>query len=315
MKKLIALAAIASLAIPVQAGKKCNGTKTVHQPAHRYITTAANPGKPDIVDTAVKAGSFNTLVAAVKAAGLVETLKGDGPFTVFAPTDEAFAKLPKGTVESLLKPENKKQLQAILTYHVIAGKVKAADVVKLSSAKTVQGELVDVVVNDDGVKVDQANVIKTDIEASNGVIHVIDSVLLPADKNIVEIAASNDSFSTLVAAVKAAGLVDTLQGDGPFTVFAPTNDAFAKLPEGTVENLLKPENREKLVSILTYHVVPGKVTASDVVTLSSAKTVNGKTVKVNASGKGVQINNANVVKTDIEATNGVIHVIDTVILP
>lgn len=315
MKKFIALAAIASLAIPVQAGKKCNGTKTVHQPTHRYITTASHPGEPDLVDTAAKAGSFKTLVAAVKAAGLVETLKGDGPFTVFAPTDEAFAKLPKGTVESLLKPENKKQLQAILTYHVVAGKVKAADVVKLSSAKTVQGELVDVVVSDNGVKVDQANVIKTDIEASNGVIHVIDSVLLPADKNIVEIAASNDNFSTLVAAVKAAGLVDTLQGDGPFTVFAPTNDAFAKLPEGTVDNLLKPENREKLVSILTYHVVPGKVTASDVVTLSSAKTVNGKTVKVNASDKGVQINNANVVKTDIEATNGVIHVIDTVILP
>lgn len=133
----------------------------------------------DIVDTAVSAGSFNTLAAALEAAGLVETLKGDGPFTVFAPTDEAFAALPEGTVESLLKPENKDQLVAILTYHVLAGKVKAADVVKLDSAATVNGESVTIAATDAGVKVDNANVIKTDIAASNGVIHVIDAVILP----------------------------------------------------------------------------------------------------------------------------------------
>ena len=133
----------------------------------------------DIVDTAVSAGSFNTLAAALEAAGLVDTLKGDGPFTVFAPTDEAFAALPEGTVESLLKPENKDQLVAILTYHVLAGKVKAADVVKLDSAATVNGESVTIAATDAGVKVDNANVIKTDIAASNGVIHVIDAVILP----------------------------------------------------------------------------------------------------------------------------------------
>lgn len=133
----------------------------------------------DIVDTAAGAGQFNTLVAAVKAAGLVETLKGSGPFTVFAPTDEAFAKLPAGTVESLLKPENKDKLVAILTYHVVAGKVMAADVVKLSNAKTVQGQSVKIRANSSGVMVDGAKVIKTDIETSNGVIHVIDSVIMP----------------------------------------------------------------------------------------------------------------------------------------
>ncbi len=132
----------------------------------------------DIVDTAVGAGSFNTLVAAVKAADLVETLKGKGPFTVFAPTDEAFAKLPKGTVEDLLKPENKKKLQAILTYHVVAGKVTAADVVKLKEAKTVQGSTVKIDTTS-GVKVNAANVVKTDIMCTNGVIHVIDAVILP----------------------------------------------------------------------------------------------------------------------------------------
>lgn len=132
----------------------------------------------DIVDTAV-AAKFTTLVAAVKAAGLVETLKGKGPFTVFAPTDEAFAKLPKETLESLLKPENKEKLAAILTYHVVAGKVTAADVVKLTEAKTVNGKSVKIKVADGVVTVDGAKVTKTDVSCSNGVIHIIDTVILP----------------------------------------------------------------------------------------------------------------------------------------
>jgi len=133
----------------------------------------------DIVDTAVGAGKFNTLAAALTAAGLVDTLKGDGPFTVFAPTDAAFAKLPEGTVENLLKPENRDQLVSILTYHVVPGKVYAADVVKLTSATTVNGSDVSIKVSDNGVSIDNANVIMTDIKASNGVIHVIDTVILP----------------------------------------------------------------------------------------------------------------------------------------
>lgn len=142
---------------------------------------AAQAHSHDIVDTAAEAGTFNTLIAAVQAAGLGEVLKGDGPFTVFAPTDEAFAKLPAGTLESLLKPENKEQLKAILTYHVVAGKVTAADVVKLASARTVQGQSVAIAVDGANVAVDNANVVKADIEASNGVIHVIDAVILPKE--------------------------------------------------------------------------------------------------------------------------------------
>jgi len=142
-------------------------------------TLPARAQQRDIVDTAVGAGSFKTLAAALEAADLIDTLKGSGPFTVFAPTDEAFAKLPAGTVEDLLKPENKSKLQAILTYHVVAGKVMAADVVKLNSAKTVQGSNVRISTMGGKVTVDNANVVKTDIGASNGVIHVIDAVILP----------------------------------------------------------------------------------------------------------------------------------------
>ena len=275
----------------------------------------ANANKAqNIVEIAAGNDDFSTLVAAVKAAGLAETLSGDGPFTVFAPTNDAFAKLPKGTVESLLKPENKEKLTSILTYHVVGAKVMAADV-KPGFAPTVNGDKLKLSASKSGVKVDSANVVKTDIVGSNGVIHVIDEVIMPgANQNIIGIAAGNDDFSTLVAAVKAAGLVDTLSGDGPFTVFAPTNDAFAKLPKGTVESLLKPENKEQLTAILTYHVVPGNVMAADVKP-GSVATVNGQKVKVATSGGGVTVDGAKVVKTDIVGTNGVIHVIDSVILP
>jgi uncharacterized surface protein with fasciclin (FAS1) repeats len=142
------------------------------------LALASSASAADIVDTAA-AGHFNTLVAAVKAAGLVDTLKGPGPFTVFAPTDQAFAKLPPGTLESLLKPENKEKLQKILTYHVVAGKVMAKDVVKLQSAKTVEGGTLTIKAEGGRVMVNNAHVVKTDILASNGVIHVIDTVLLP----------------------------------------------------------------------------------------------------------------------------------------
>ncbi|MGI9473521.1 MAG: fasciclin domain-containing protein [Rubripirellula sp.] len=135
------------------------------------------------------------------------------------------------------------------------------------------------------------------------------------DKSIVEVAVEADNFKTLVAAVKAAGLVETLGGKGPFTVFAPTDEAFAKLPKGTVAELVKPENKEKLISILTYHVVPGKVMAKDVVKLTGAKTVQGSEAKIQVKDGNVMVDKAKVVKTDIPCLNGVIHVIDTVILP
>jgi uncharacterized surface protein with fasciclin (FAS1) repeats len=172
--RIIALTAVlfsAAAGYTLQAGEKSE-TKA------KAKSEAKAEAKSDIVAVASSAGTFNTLVAAVKAAGLVETLQGPGPFTVFAPTDDAFAKLPAGTVESLLKPENKDKLTAILTYHVLPGKVKAADV-KTMKAKTVNGKELSLQVKDGAVTADQAKVVKTDIGASNGVIHVVDSVIIP----------------------------------------------------------------------------------------------------------------------------------------
>ncbi len=277
----------------------------------------------DIVDTAVADGRFTTLVAAVQAAELVDTLKGEGPFTVFAPTDDAFAALPEGTLESLLLPENKQTLTDILLYHVVAGKVMAADVVGLDSATTALGADVNIKVDMGNVYINDAQVIITDIETSNGIIHVIDTVILPpteeaveAPGNIVEIAVADERFSTLVAAVVAADLAETLSGEGPFTVFAPTNDAFAALPAGTLDSLLLPENKQALTNILLYHVVSGNVLAADVVGLDSATTALGQDFTISIRDGKVFLNDTiEVIITDIEAANGVIHVIDAVLLP
>jgi uncharacterized surface protein with fasciclin (FAS1) repeats len=302
----------------------------VPEPTAMPEPTAVPTEEPEmpktIVDIAVEDGRFTTLVAAVQAAGLVDTLSSEGPFTVFAPTDEAFAALPEGTVEALLA--DIPALTDILLYHVVAGKVMAADVVGLDG-QSVETALAGKFIN---IKVDMGNVylnetvkvIITDIEASNGVIHVIDAVLLPPTDDammekmdIVDTAVADGRFTTLVAAVQAAGLVDTLKSEGPFTVFAPTDDAFATLPAGTVEGLLA--DIPALTDILLYHVVPGKVMAADVVGLDgqSAETaLDGKSISIKVDGDKVILNdNVNVIITDIETSNGVIHVIDAVLLP
>jgi transforming growth factor-beta-induced protein len=282
----------------------------------------------NIVETAIAAGSFETLVAAVSAAGLADALSGEGPFTVFAPTDEAFAALPDGLVESLLEdPEG--DLTQILLYHVLSGQVMAADVTDGLEAETLQGSTVAFSISDGVVMINGATIIATDIEASNGVIHVIDAVILPpadevdmdaeeadveAELNIVETAIAAGNFETLVAAVSAAGLADALSGEGPFTVFAPTDEAFAALPEGTVEALLEDPEGD-LTQILLYHVLSGQVMAADVTDGLEAETLQGSTVSFTISDGVVMINGATIIVTDIEASNGVIHVIDAVILP
>ena len=287
-----------------------------------------------IVDVAASTEGFATLVAAVQAAGLVETLSSDGPFTVFAPTDDAFAAALEAlglTAEELLADTD--TLTAVLTYHVVAGEVPSSTVVTLDgeSVETVNGAAVTIGVDGDAVTVNEANVVAVDVEASNGVIHVIDSVLLPpADEaaeeeateeaagTIVDVAASTEGFTTLVAAVQAAGLVETLSGEGPFTVFAPTDDAFAAALEAlglTAEDILA--DTDLLTSVLTYHVVAGEVPSSAVVELDGqdVETVNGATVTIGVDGDAVTVNEANVIAVDVEASNGVIHVIDSVLLP
>jgi|YNPMSStandDraft_1061717.scaffolds.fasta_scaffold10978_1 transforming growth factor-beta-induced protein len=277
---------------------------------HVIDTVLLPPQKATIVDIAKEDGRFTTLLSAVEAAGLVDTLNSEGPFTVFAPTDEAFAKLPAGTIEALL--QDIPQLSSILLYHVVPGKLMAADVTAADYLNTAQGESVRIKVEDGKAYINEAQIILTDIEAANGVIHVIDTVILPG-KTIADVAVNDGRFSTLVTALQAANLVETLQGEGPFTVFAPTDDAFAKLPAGTIESLLK--DIPTLKNILLYHVVSGAVKSDQVVTLTSADTVAGKPVTVKVEDGKVFINNAQVVIVDIVAKNGIIHVIDTVLLP
>ncbi|MCB8924784.1 MAG: fasciclin domain-containing protein [Ardenticatenaceae bacterium] len=343
MKNLKTLIVLLILSLVLVA---CGGSEEVTEPTAEPTTEAApteeamaeeptaEPMEEEsmeemnsIVDIAVADGRFTTLVTAVEAAGLAETLSGEGSFTVFAPTDDAFAALPEGTLDSLLAdPEG--ALTDVLLYHVVDGAVMAETVVTLESATTLQGEDVAITVADGNVFLNETTqVIITDIEASNGVIHVIDTVLLPPSMSaeeemmedapsIAEIAVEDGRFTTLVAALDAAGLVETLSGEGEFTVFAPTDDAFAALPEGTVEGLLEdPEGA--LTDILLYHVVDGAVPAETVVTLESATTLNGAdvTITVTEDGEVFLNDTVQVIITDIQASNGIIHVIDGVLLP
>merc|ERR1711988_106347 len=251
--------------------------------------------------------------------------------TVFAPTNEGFAALPAGTLDSLLKPENKAQLADILTFHVLPEQVLSTDLKAYQRVATVEGKHLDVIKSSKGVHVgaDINNLKKVtgaDNLASNGVAHIIDGVMLPpthlgAEKpNIVELAQSVDDLSTLVTAVVAADLADTLSSPGPFTVFAPTNEAFASLPEGTLDSLLKPENKDQLVDILTYHVLPAQVLSTDLKFFQRVATVEGKHLDVIKGKRGVFVG-ANVkslkqvTAADNLASNGVAHIIDGVMLP
>ena len=275
------------------------------------------------MDTAIENGNFKILVKALQAADLVATLKSPGPFTVFAPTDAAFGKLPPGTIDDLLKPENKPLLIKILTYHVVAGNLTAAAIIALNppvNVTTVEGQDFLVTQSGDSLKVNDATVIIPNVFATNGIIHAIDTVLLPPSelKDIVDTAVANGNFKTLVIALQAAGLVPVLKSRGPFTVFAPTDAAFAKLPPGTVDDLLKPENRRLLIRILLYHVVPGNLTAAAIIALNppvKVRTLEGETFLVTQVGDNLKVNDATVIIPNVFATNGIIHVLDTVLMP
>ena len=269
----------------------------------------------DIVETAMGASQFSTLAGLIGTANLVDTLKGDGPFTVFAPTNAAFEALPAETL--MMLQNDTAALAAVLTYHVVAGSVPASDVVNLTSATTVQGEDVMITVDNGTVMINDATVTTTDIMASNGIIHEIDTVLIPpsmALPTIVEIASADENFSTLVTALQTANLVETLNGPGPFTVFAPTNAAFDAIAAADLQALLA--DIPALTQVLTYHVVAGRVPAADVVNLTSATTVSGIDIRISVDNGNVIINDSVMVTmTDIMASNGIIHVIDAVLLP
>eukprot|EP01050_Picozoa_sp_SAG11_P007984 SAG11_NODE_683_length_7747_cov_3.047463_1_plen_316_part_00 len=284
------------------------------------VVTAAHIPTPTraqtIIDLAVATPSLSTLVAAVTAGDLVETLSGPGPFTVFAPSNEAFARLPPAELARLLAPENQAELVNLLTYHVASGDVRAGDLSNGQQVETLQGQDVGVTILGSRVLIGDGEVTTADVLATNGVVHIIDEVLLPRpDATIVDLAVATPSLSTLVIAVTAAGLVETLSGPGPFTVFAPSNEAFARLPSGTIEFLLDPENIDELIRVLTYHVVSGDVRANDLCNGQQVETLQGGTVNVTILGSRVFIGDGQVTAADVVASNGVVHIIDEVLLP
>jgi len=266
-----------------------------------------------IVETAQAAGSFSTLLAALDAAGLTSALEAEGPFTVFAPTDEAFAAIDSEVLNDLLA--DSELLTAVLTYHVVPGLFTAEDVAGLTDAVTLNGKSVALSFDGSTVKVDGATVTATDIEASNGIIHVIDQVILPEPiADIIQVASGAGIFNTLLAAVDAAGLTETLKGDGPFTVFAPTDEAFAAIDPDALNALLA--DPPALAAVLTYHVVPGDYPATQVLASNTLPTVNGAEASISLDGEGnPRIDDALITATDIRARNGVVHIIDRVIFP
>ncbi|WFE74943.1 fasciclin domain-containing protein [Roseinatronobacter sp. S2] len=326
----------------------------------------------NIVENAVNSADHTTLVAAVQAAGLVDTLQTEGPFTVFAPVNAAFDALPDGTVETLLMPENIDALTEVLTCHVLGANAMSdviggmiADGGGVHMVETLGGCMLEVRASNGMITLTDetggtATVTIADVVQSNGVIHVIDAVLLPAaddaamdedmpmqtgmdagdnpmvggapmfpSRNIVENAVNSADHTTLVAAVQAAGLVETLQSEGPFTVFAPTNMAFDALPDGTVETLLMEENRETLTKVLTSHVVAGNISAAQLTARARASSdgfyhfnaVSGAALSAQVRPSGDvyifdESGNAYLVSVaDVNQSNGVIHVVDGVLLP
>ena len=290
------------------------------------------PGGKTIVDLAVATPDLSTLVTALKAGKLASTLSGRGPFTVFAPTNEAFANIPAATLSSLLDPENIKQLDDVLTYHVlvVAGDVHARDLKDGEKLKTVEGKSLSVRLSGKDILINSAKVTSADNDASNGVVHIIDSVLFPAgpppapsgQKNIVQLAQSVPTLSTLVTAVVAANLTYVLSSPGPFTVFAPNNGAFAKIPPATLKSLLDPENILQLIELLEIHVVSGRVRAKDLKSGEKIKTVDGGelTVLINPISASIFVYSSGtkaseVIAADNEASNGVVHIVSKVLLP
>ncbi|MGB7307033.1 MAG: fasciclin domain-containing protein [Burkholderiaceae bacterium] len=330
MKTLFMASVVASTLVLAACGDDDTTSSVSSDPVVNSDPTQ-NQGDPvgtttnSVIDLAVATPELSILVEAVTAAGLVDTLAGEGPFTIFAPTNDAFVALlgELGTTKDALLADTE-LLTSVLTYHVLAGTtVKAADVPLGQAIRPLGGSLFKVDTATNGLTITDGrnrtgNIIATDVMADNAVVHLIDRVILPADKTIVETAIGNPDFSILVEAVVAAGLADTLSGDGPFTVFAPTDAAFADLLAElgvSKEALLSDINL--LTKVLTYHVVPAQVLKAEVPVGQAITSVQGETfiVDSNLAITDARGRMANIVATDIFNTNGVIHVIDRVILP
>ncbi|XP_078610819.1 transforming growth factor-beta-induced protein ig-h3-like [Branchiostoma floridae x Branchiostoma japonicum] len=268
-----------------------------------------------VVDVLEELGTETTLIALVGKAGLVSALQGKGPFTVFAPSDAAFAALPKELVKTL--ESNVTLLTQVLEFHVAPGLALSTDLKNNLLVPSLSGPKIRINIYDASeptvITAEGAPVTKPDNTARNGVVHVISQVMFPLPMGtVVDIAVGNKDFSTLVTAVSKAGLVATLSGEGPFTVFAPTNEAFAKLPAGVLDGLLK--NVTALTNVLTYHVLPGAYYQAGLRNGDMLKTVQGMDVTIKMSSDGTMVNDATIA-AQVSGTNGVIQVIDSVLIP
>lgn len=268
---------------------------------------------PDSIGTGIaKAQGFSVLTSVLQQTGLDAVLDGDGPFTLFAPTDAAFAKIPTADLQALLA--DPVALANVLQYHVIGGKVFSDTVAAGGEATMLQGDLITLTsIFGKKLYVNGSFIQGADFEAKNGVVHVIDEVLLPGQPDVIEYLNFFDEYSTLRTALDAASLTSTLEGSGPFTLFAPTDRAFAKLPMGTVPQLLN--DIPTLSGILTYHVVAGEFLAVDVAGLTSAPTLQGADVNFSGTGSTFLVNSSLIQVFDVQVSNGVIHVIDEVLMP
>jgi uncharacterized surface protein with fasciclin (FAS1) repeats len=270
----------------------------------------------NLVQRLERDGRFTTLLTALDIAGLKHTVATGGVFTVLAPTDDAFAALPPGTVESLVT--NVPALQNVLLYHVLGGREMLHELVRESTATTLQGNPILALRDGWRVRINGQKVLHPSLYASNGIIHPLEGVLIPPAtnieiKSIVDVLALDGRFTTLIAAVQAAGLADALATGGPFTLFAPTDEAFAALPPGTVESLVT--NVPALQNILLYHALDEVVRSPHLLGRRSIETLQGDTVKTSVNRSGLFINQAKVINRDVRAPNGIIHVIDAVLLP
>lgn len=269
----------------------------------------------DVASLAARSEDFTVLTRALEVTGLDDVLMNADSVTVFAPTDDAFARLGTGRLELLLAPENRHELERILLYHVLDGEVRASEASRRNSADTLAQARVTLAKRRGTLRVDRAKVVTADVEADNGVIHAIDRVLLPPSETIAQTASAAEDFEVLVAAAKTAGLWDEIAGHGPVTVFAPTDDAFSKLPRASLQALLRPDRRSDLLRLLENHVVSGRVYADQAVGAGSLTSIAHDELLIGVRDGRATVNGARLINTDIQAVDGVVHVIDRVLLP
>lgn len=288
-------------------------------PVPTVAVPSVEPERTTVVGVAKQRAELSKLVAALEASGLAPSLLDKGPYTLFGPTNAAFDALPAGTYASLLKPENKGRLLKVLTYHVVPGSYYA-DLLRDGGLGTQEGQKVQVDVGAFGIMYGDARVVKGDDKATNGVVHQIDRVQIPPDlgpeaATVVELLTKLGTHELLVQGIDLAGLTDALKATGPFTLFAPTDGAFDKLPAGVAERLFRPENKEKLVELLKYHVVPELVPGSKLRD-GGLPTLQGSGLPVIVTGQAApRVAGGTVALLDTFAGNGVVHVVDTVLVP